>query len=120
MHGHRSKIGVHAQLFSEAEQSLFGPLPCVGIVPARTTDSAEENGVGGIAERESFGRERRPARIECAATDQPFTKLDAMIPAVCHRPKNTRAFGDYLRANSVAREERNRQRVHTRLVCVDS
>ena len=120
MHSHRSEIGVHAQLFSEAEQSLFGPLPRVGIVPARTTDSAEEYGVGGFAERECFGRERCPARIECAATDQAFTQLDPVIPAVRHCAKNTHAFSNYLRTNSVAREERNRQRVHTRLVCVDS
>jgi hypothetical protein len=120
MHSHRSEIRVYAQLFSKAEQSLFGPLTRVGIVPARTTDGAEENGVGGLAKRECFGRERRTARIERAATDQAFTKLDPVIPAICYRAKNTRAFGDYFRANAVAREERNRQRVHTRLVCVDS
>jgi hypothetical protein len=33
---------------------------------------------------------------------------------------NADAFGHNLRSDPVAREERDRQRVHTRLECVDS
>ena len=43
-----------------------------------------------------------------------------MIPPLAHGTEHTDAFGHYLRADPVARQQRDRQRVHTRLECVDS
>lgn len=49
MHGHRSQVGVYLQLSTQPKQTLLGALTCVGIIPARTTDRAEQNGIYGFA-----------------------------------------------------------------------
>src|SRR5712675_1868401 len=120
MDGYRSEVRVHLQLFTQSEQTLLRTQTCVRIVPARPTDGAEQNGVGGFANLDCLGRQRRSARIERTATDQSLAQLERVIPPLGHRAKHTNAFGYNLRTDPVAREQRNRQRVHTRLVWVDS
>src|SRR5712671_2598296 len=120
MDGHRSEVRVHLQLFSQSKQTLLGTQTCVRIVPARPTDGAEQNGVGGFAELDCLGRKRRSALIERAATDQSLAQLERVIPPLGHRAKHANALGYNLRPDPVAWEERNRQRVHTRTMWVDS
>ena len=120
MDGYRSEVRVHLQLFTQSEQTLLRTQTCVRIVPARPTYGAEQNGVGGFAKLDCLGRQRRAARIESAATDQPFAHLERVIPPLGHSTKHSDALGYNLRTDPVAREQRNRQRVHTRLVWVDS
>ena len=43
-----------------------------------------------------------------------------MIPALRHRAEDAHALGHHFRTDAIARQQRNRQRVHTRLECVDS
>ena len=43
-----------------------------------------------------------------------------MIPPLGNRAQHADALGNYLRADPIAGEQRNRQLVHTRLVWVDS
>ena len=120
MHRHRSEVRVNLQLLTQPKEALLRTQTCVGIVPARATDRAEQNGVGGLAKLDRLRRQRRAARIERAATDQSLAQLERVIPSLCYRAKHADALGYNLRADPVARQQRNRQRVHTRLVWVDS
>src|SRR5258705_7624020 len=120
MDGYRSEVRVHLQLFTQSKQTLLRAQTSVRIVPARPTDGAKQDCVGGFAKLDCLGRQRRSALIERAATDQSLTQLEHVIPPLGHGAKQADALGYNLRPDPVAREQRNRQRVHTRLVWVDS
>ena len=120
MNRYRSEIRVHLELFPQSKEALLWTQTCVGIVPARAAHGAEENGVGGFAKLDSFGGQRRTAGIERATTDQSLAQFQRVIPPLGHRVEHADALGYDLRPDPVAGEQRNRQRVHTRLVWVDS
>src|SRR6266550_9446117 len=120
MHTHRPQVRVDLQLAPQSKQSLLRPLLRGGIVPARTTDGAKQNGVGRSAKLDRLGRKRSASYIERAAADQAFTQLDLVIPPRGDRADHADAFGYYFRSDSIARQQGDRQRVHTRLECVDS
>ena len=75
MHAHRTQIRVDPQCLAQAEQTLLGAKTRIGIVPARATDGAKQDGVGGFAELECLGRQRSTARIERAAANQSLVQL---------------------------------------------
>jgi len=77
-------------------------------MPGRPADGAEQKGVGALARVECFRGKRRAARIERAAADQTLAQLDGVMPPIRDRTQNARAFGDDLRANSIAGEQGNR------------
>ena len=104
MHGHGSQVGVHLQLSTQSKQTLLGALTCVGIIPAWTTDRAEQYRVGTFAKLDCFRRQRRATRIERATPDQCLAKFDRMIPPLGHCAEHPHAFGDYLWTDPVARQ----------------
>src|SRR6266550_22617 len=108
MDAHGTKVGVHLQLSAQAKQSLLRALTRVGIVPARATDCAEENGVGILAKIDRLWRQWSAARIERASANQAFAQLYRMAVALSDRAKNARAFGDDLGTDAVARKQRDR------------
>jgi hypothetical protein len=109
MNGHRPKIGEHPELAPQAEQALLRTLSRGGIVPTRTTDSAEQNSVSVSAQIDSLRRQRSPARIKCASADQSLGCLNLVAVAFRDSAKNARAFGYNLRSDAIAWQEGDRQ-----------
>ena len=120
MHLHRSQIGVHSQLFAQAEQPLLRALPRVGVVPAGTADGAKQHRIGGSANLQRFTRQGIVARVDCTAADESLAEVDGMTEAIRHRADDANAFGDNFGPDTIAGENRDRQRVHTRAGCSDS
>src|SRR6266516_3748134 len=99
MNSDRTKIGVHAQLTPQTEQPLLRPLARGGIVPAWTTDGAEQNSVGLSAKVDRLRRQWSAACIKRASADQTLAQLERMAVALCDRAENACAFGDDLRSD---------------------
>ena len=54
------------------------------------------------------------------ATSHLIAQLDRVLPPLRHCAEHAGAFSHHLRADPIAWQQRNCQRVHTRLVCLDS
>lgn len=99
---------------------MLGSLPRSRIIPAWASNRAKQHRIGRSADVERLARQRSSSRVERAATNEPFTQLEAVSPTLSDCAKDAHSLGYHLRTDSVARENGDLYRMDTRAGWEDS
>src|SRR5579862_1130119 len=97
-----TEVGVERECLAEAEESHLRALGSVGVVPFRTTDGAEQDGVGRFSDRERVSRERGAARVERGAADQRLREIKCVTKFGADGAEDAHALGDDLGSYAIA------------------
>jgi hypothetical protein len=79
-----------------------------GIVPLGAAHRAQQNRVGGLAQRRGLRRQRRARLVDGAPADDALAKFEIVSELARHRLQGFHAFGRDLGSNAVAWENCNR------------
>ncbi len=102
MRHHGAQICKQPQRLAQLQQTLLGPDFGIGVGPFRTTDRAQQYGIGPLAQGQSCRRQRQAGGVDCRATQKCRLEFKVVLKTRCHRGQRAHGFSGNLCADAIA------------------
>src|SRR5262249_6971897 len=107
-----AEIGEELQLAAQPEEGLLGTDAALWVVPLRSADGTEQDGVAGFGELQALGGERGAVAVDSAAADEPVAEVEGEAELLGAGRQHRARLCGHLRADAVAGENGNRRSLH--------
>ena len=104
---YRAQICIYAQSLANPEEAFFRPLLGWCIIEFGEADRAHQGGVGGSGEPRRFLRERGAGFVNGDAAEQPFRKIQCVIPFGRDVAQYAHRFAGHFGPDAITGENQN-------------